>query len=133
MTSRKFVLTRTGPQSLWFNYIGLFALDNKAYGRAKSHYGFISSFYSQATNVATIYYNLLPKLWDLTGLWITQYAPESFSGEISKSLLFFIAFNISTTVINLPFSYYKTFVLEEKFGFNKQTQKLVSSPRAHES
>lgn len=29
-----------------------------------------------------------------------------------------------TTVLNLPIAYYSTFVLEEKFGFNKQTVKL---------
>ncbi|KAH0605105.1 uncharacterized protein H6S33_005087 [Morchella sextelata] len=96
----------------------------QAYGRAKSNYGFISSLYNQVTNVATIYFNLLPKLWNLTGIWVIKYAPAQFSGEISKSLVFFVVFNLITTVIGLPFSYYKTFVLEEKFGFNKQTKKL---------
>lgn len=68
---------------------------------------------------------MLPKLWNLTGIWVIKYAPAQFSGEISKSLVFFVVFNLITTVIGLPFSYYKTFVLEEKFGFNKQTKKLV--------
>ena len=36
-------------------------------------------------------------------------------------MLFFFAFNILTTILSLPISYYSTFVLEEKFGFNKQT------------
>jgi len=56
---------------------------------------------------------------------IAQYAPAKFSGEITQSILFFIVFNLFSTVINLPFNYYKTFVLEEKFGFNQQTKKLV--------
>jgi len=38
--------------------------------------------------------------------------------------VFFFAFNLLTTVLSLPLSYYNTFVLEEKFGFNKQTVKL---------
>jgi len=35
--------------------------------------------------------------------------------------VFFFVFNLITTIISLPVSYYSTFVLEEKFGFNKQT------------
>jgi len=50
--------------------------------------------------------------------------PERFSGEISHTLIFFFVFNFITTILSLPISYYSTFVLEEKFGFNKQTLKL---------
>ena len=39
-------------------------------------------------------------------------------------MLFLFTFNIISTVLNLPISYYSTFVLEEKFGFNKQTVRL---------
>jgi STE24 endopeptidase len=38
--------------------------------------------------------------------------------------LFFFAFNIVSTLLSFPTSYYSHFVLEEKFGFNKQTVKL---------
>ena len=48
-------------------------------------------------------------------------APTRFSGEISHSILFFLAFNLVSTVLSLPISYYSHFVLEEKFGFNNQT------------
>ena len=34
------------------------------------------------------------------------------------------AFGVITSVIDLPFDYYKQFVLEEKFGFNKMTLRL---------
>jgi STE24 endopeptidase len=39
-------------------------------------------------------------------------------------LIFVFTFNIITTLLSLPVSYYSTFVLEEKFGFNKQTVNL---------
>ncbi|KAI9876201.1 MAG: hypothetical protein M1830_007051 [Pleopsidium flavum] len=97
---------------------------SQAYGRAKAKFGFISSFYGQAQNFAIIYYDILPKLWGLTGIWMTRYLPERFSGEISHTLIFFFTFNLITTILSLPISYYSTFVLEEKFGFNKQTLKL---------
>ena len=40
------------------------------------------------------------------------------------TLIFFFTYNIISTVLSLPTAYYGTFVLEEKFGFNKQTVKL---------
>ncbi|PUU78061.1 peptidase family M48-domain-containing protein [Tuber borchii] len=97
---------------------------SQAYGRAKSKHGFVESFFGQVTNLSTIYFDLLPKGWALIGGVIAQYAPARFSGEITQSILFFIVFNQVSTIINLPFNYYKTFVLEEKFGFNQQTKKL---------
>ena len=63
-------------------------------------------------------------MWALTGSWILSYAPARFSGEISQSILFVLVFSLITQVINLPVSYYGIFVLEEKFGFNKQTVSL---------
>lgn len=93
----------------------------KAYGRAKAEFGFISNLYSQAQNYGVIYFDVLPKLWSLTGIWMARYAPTNYSGEIVHSLIFFFTFNLITTVLGLPVSYFSNFVLEEKFGFNKQT------------
>lgn len=84
----------------------------------------MSGLYGQIQNLAFIYYDALPKLWGLTGVWLTRYLPERFSGEISHTLLFFFVFNLVTTVLSIPISYYSTFVLEENFGFNKQTFRL---------
>ena len=39
------------------------------------------------------------------------------------SLIFFGIIMIASDILTLPFSYYKTFVIEEKFGFNKTTRK----------
>ena len=97
---------------------------SQAYGRAKAKFGFWSGIYSQIQNYSVIYFDLLPRLWSLTGLWLTRYGPEKYSGEILHTLIFFFTFNIITTVLNLPIDYYSHFVLEEKFGFNKQTVKL---------
>ncbi|KAA6407532.1 MAG: prenyl protease [Lasallia pustulata] len=97
---------------------------SQAYGRAKAKYGFVSSLYGQTQNIGFIYYDILPKLWALTGGWQSRYIPASYGGEIVHTLVFFFTFNLITTVLNLPTSYYSTFVLEEKFGFNKETVKL---------
>lgn len=44
--------------------------------------------------------------------------------EIATGLIFFGLFSLIGMIIDLPESLYKTFVLEEKFGFNKTTPKL---------
>ncbi|QKX62683.1 uncharacterized protein TRUGW13939_09844 [Talaromyces rugulosus] len=98
--------------------------DSQTYGRAKAKFGFISGLYGQLQNLAFIYYDFLPKIWGVSGLALVQYFPSWFQGEIGQTLVFFFAFNLLTTVLSLPLSYYNTFVLEEKFGFNKQTLKL---------
>lgn len=40
------------------------------------------------------------------------------------ALIFFGIIAIASDIITTPFSYYSTFVIEEKFGFNKTTKKL---------
>ncbi|KAH8693630.1 CaaX prenyl protease Ste24 [Talaromyces proteolyticus] len=98
--------------------------DSQTYGRAKAKFGFFTALFGQVQNLVFIYYDFLPKIWSLAGLWLTQYFPSWFQGEIGHTLVFFFVFNLLTTVLSLPISYYNTFVLEEKFGFNKQTVKL---------
>ncbi len=44
--------------------------------------------------------------------------------SILQSLLFFGVLFIVSDVITIPFQWYDTFVIEEKFGFNKQTPSL---------
>lgn len=45
------------------------------------------------------------------------------SNSIVIALLFFGIIMIGSDIISTPFSYYKTFVIEEQFGFNKTTKK----------
>ena len=45
------------------------------------------------------------------------------SNSIVIALLFFGIIMLASDIITTPFSYYKTFVIEERFGFNKTTLK----------
>lgn len=94
---------------------------SQAYNRAKAQYGIVKSVYAEIKNVATLYYDIIPKAWALAGLGIARYAPARFSGEISQSLLFVLLISVGELVLGLPWEYYRNFVLEEKFGFNKMT------------
>ncbi|KAH7033443.1 peptidase family M48-domain-containing protein [Microdochium trichocladiopsis] len=97
---------------------------SQAYGRAKAKFTFFSGLYGQIQNVAFIHYDVLPKLWAWTGDLLLRYAPARFTGEISHSIVFVLTFTVVTQLLSLPVNLYHTFVLEEKFGFNKQTPKL---------
>ncbi|KAG9239680.1 putative CAAX prenyl protease 1 [Amylocarpus encephaloides] len=119
------MLKQTRPPKVLKSEVSQEVFDkSQAYGRAKAKYSLFSGLYGQIQNTAFIYYDVLPKLWSLTGSWLLQYAPTRFSGEISHSIVFVLTFIAIQQVISLPTSIYHTFVLEEKFGFNKQTPKL---------
>ena len=53
--------------------------------------------------------------------WFVRQFSES---DILLSLYFFGIIVFLQTLISLPFSYYSTFVIEEKFWFNKMTKKI---------
>jgi STE24 endopeptidase len=96
----------------------------QAYGRAKAKFSFISGLFNQIKSLAVLQLNVYPLVWAVAGSLLARYAPERFSGEITQSLVFVYLFGLIDLVAGLPFSYYHSFVLEEKFGFNKMTIKL---------
>jgi STE24 endopeptidase len=55
--------------------------------------------------------------------WVDQISRSVFEHEIPVALLFFSLIGLGSSLIGLPFSLYDTFVLEERFGFNKTTSK----------
>lgn len=56
--------------------------------------------------------------------WVDGFARSFSSNEISVALIFFGVIMIGSDILNTPFSYYHTFVIEEKFGFNKTSKRL---------
>jgi STE24 endopeptidase len=55
--------------------------------------------------------------------WVDNTVSEYTSNPILQALLFFGIIMIGSDILSIPFSYYQTFVIEEKFGFNKTTIK----------
>jgi len=56
--------------------------------------------------------------------YVDNIARSYTENPILMALIFFGIIMIASDIITTPFSYYKTFVIEEKFGFNKTTKKL---------
>ncbi|OTB13687.1 hypothetical protein K445DRAFT_319904 [Daldinia sp. EC12] len=118
------VLKKTKPPKVLEKEVSQDVYDkSQEYGRAKAKFGFVKGLWGQIQNIAFIHFDVLPKLWSWTG-GLLRFAPARFTGEISHSIVFVLTFILIQQVLSLPANIYHTFVLEEKFGFNKQTPKL---------
>ncbi|KAI5294761.1 hypothetical protein KEM52_003262 [Ascosphaera acerosa] len=100
-----------------------------------ARFGFVDSLYDRLQTLAYIHYDVLPAMWALAGRLISRWLPArvlgvSTAGEIPQSLVFLFLQNVLGTLLSLPPAYYRTFVLEERFGFNKQTHSLFLSDLA---
>ncbi len=85
---------------------------------SKVNYKF--GWYSAIFNLVVVLLMLFGGGFALVDQWALQISDHF----IFHSLLFFAIIGLGTTIINLPFSVYSTFVIEEKFGFNKTTVKV---------
>ncbi len=60
-----------------------------------------------------------------TGMDLIRSLSESIPiNFINNDLKIILVFYLVLTLLNLPISYYKTFIVEQKFGFNKSTKNL---------
>jgi STE24 endopeptidase len=120
------VLSRTTVPPQLKNEIDQQTFDkSQAYGRSKAKFGLVSGVWSQIKNYLVITQNVYPKLWALTGVWTANYLSNRWlGGEITHSLVFAFTYSFAETLIGIPFSLYYNFVLEEHYGFNKQTLRL---------
>ena len=67
---------------------------------------------------------LLLTLWFLFGgllPWYDRWVGELAAGFILQGLLFFALVALAQMLLGIPFSLYRNFVLEERFGFNKMS------------
>ena len=86
-----------------------------AYDKANGRLGMISSSLSILISLAL----LIGGGFGWIDAWLRQYTEQ----PIWLALLFFGVLGLGSSIIPLPFSIYSTFVIEEKFGFNKTTVK----------
>lgn len=96
--------------------------ENEAYLKSqvyKKENAKFSSITSSFTFVLTILFLFLDGFKFLDG-----FVRQISSNEIVVTLLFFTVIMIGLDIITTPFSYYRTFIIEEKFGFNKTTNKI---------
>lgn len=119
------VLKKTKPPKVLEHEISQEVFDkSQAYGRAKAKFEFINGVWNQLQNIAFFQFDLLPKLWSWSGNLLLRWAPAYLTGEIPQSIVFVLSTILLSQLLSLPASVYHTFVLEAKFGFNKQTPRI---------
>ncbi len=90
-------------------------LESKAYQKENFNLNLISSIIAFVITFVFIAYGFFGQIDDM----LRNY----FDNPLILSLSFFALIFISSDILGIPFEYYKTFVIEEKFGFNKTTPK----------
>lgn len=86
------------------------------YTITKNKFSLLSLFFHGTILLCWLETNALNILYQ----WVLQLA----NSPIYQGVIFIIVFSILNSIISLPESIYNTFVIEEKFGFNKTTPKL---------
>lgn len=88
---------------------------SQEYKKANHNFAMITSTFSLVITLAFFFLDGFAFVNTL----VKQYTDNA----IVTALLFFGVIIIAHDMINMPFSYYKTFVIEERFGFNKTTKR----------
>lgn len=91
-------------------------LKSQAYKKDNYNFGILSSTFSIVLTLGFLIFGGFE--------WIDLLARNITENPILMALLFFGIIMIGSDIITTPFSYYQTFVIEEKYGFNKSTRKL---------
>lgn len=87
----------------------------RLYSLDKSSFSVVKDLYSIILSSVVIYYGFFYEFW------IIAVRLSPWKSEIAYSCVWLLVLNTISTIIGLPFSIYHTFVLEERYGFNKQT------------
>jgi STE24 endopeptidase len=86
---------------------------SQEYTRVNTNFGFISSTFFLVVTLA---------FWFLGGFnLVDQWVRSLEYSPIISGILFIGILGIGNSILGLPFSIYHTFVIEERFGFNKTT------------
>ncbi|MDZ7719720.1 MAG: M48 family metallopeptidase [Balneolaceae bacterium] len=94
---------------------------SQEYTRVNTKFGFFTGTFDLV---------LLLVFWFAGGFnWLDQWARGFDFGVIITGLIFIGVLVLAKTIISLPFSIYSTFVIEERFGFNKTTPKTFAMDR----
>lgn len=102
---------------------------SQTYGMHKINFGMIAGTYETFESVAFLLLGLTPFLWDQSVRLGETYLGIKKDEEIKITLLFLFLQAFLESIKSTPFELYKTFNIEKKHGFNKQTYGLFFSDK----
>ena len=95
----------------------------KSYALSKNKIGLFSSSISFLFIMTLLVFNGYGFIDQLVKMDILKsFFLFDLNSSFAQSGLFFLILFILNSIISIPFSYYNTFIIEEKFGFNKTTK-----------
>lgn len=86
---------------------------SQEYTRARTRFGQITATFDLAV--------LLLFWWAGGFAWLDQLVRSLAAGPVGRGLIFFALLLLAKALLSLPFKIYSTFVIEERFGFNRTT------------
>ena len=89
---------------------------SQRYKQANYRFGMLSDGFSLVLTLCFLWFGGFE--------WIDQLTRSVADRPISMALIFFGLITFGSAILGMPFSYYRTFVIEEEYGFNKTTRKL---------
>jgi len=108
---------RAYPDKVPDELAGVTSAENLERGR---EYLGVNARFGTAQSVVSLMVLLL--FWFAGGFsWLDSLSRTLVSGEVAAGLVFLSAIFIGQSLISLPFSIYDTFVIENRFGFNRAT------------
>ena len=96
----------------------------QAYQKKNSYFAMISGGFSFVVTGALLWYGVVGWLDELIRVYI--------SNAILLSVVFFWIVSICSWIMSIPFDWYDTFVIEQRFGFNKTTPRTFAADQAKE-
>ncbi|EKG03313.1 CAAX prenyl protease 1, putative,metallo-peptidase, clan M-, family M48, putative [Trypanosoma cruzi] len=91
---------------------------SQAYGRDKGAFAICCDVRDLILGNVAILIRLSARTFD----WVAKLLPVA-AGSFTHCCALTAATDVASTLMSLPFDYYKTFVIEEKHGFNKTSRK----------
>jgi STE24 endopeptidase len=108
---------RAYPDKVPDELAGVTSAENLERGR---EYLGVNARFGTAQSVVSLM--VLLSFWFAGGFsWLDSLSRTLVSGEVAAGLVFLSAIFIGQSLISLPFSIYDTFVIENRFGFNRAT------------
>ncbi len=92
------------------------------YGLAKARFSLGSGLWYTTIKYLYLRFDILTNFWHLSGVLVSKWAPADWAASPAcQSVLFAVLYLAANMAESVPPQLYQTFVIEQSFGFNRQS------------